>query len=130
MRSICIRLLKDVLGEESPSCDHEREYRKLIKFCSQYPYVDIKIENSLMKIEKQWIDIAKVIVKQKRKDTVVPTLFAATKQLMEVYRHVDCEIPRYHAFWFNAVLDELEGKQDSSFFYFVAITVFIFYMST
>lgn len=129
MRPVCTRLLKDTLGESTPSCEHEKEYQRLVNFSSQYPQVEIKVEDTVMMIEKQWITIARIIVNQKRKDLVIPTLFAATKQLMEVYSKVDPEIPRYHALWLNAVLDELERREKSSLFYFLIITAFIFYIS-
>ena len=129
MRYICGRLLNETIGTPISTQD-EKEYQRLVDFTSQYPDFDIKVEDVLLMIENQWVTIAKVIIKQSRKDLIVPNLFAATKKIMETYSKVDSEIPKYHAMWLNEVLDELERREKSSFFYFVLITAFIFYIST
>ena len=128
MRYICERLLKDVVGGET-SCKHKEEYDKLIQFCSNYPNVNIRVEDTLMMIEKQWVSIAKVIVAECHTNRTIPTLFAATKNIMETYAKVDPEIARYHATWLDIVITELENRHRSSFFYFIVFTVMIFYIS-
>ena len=109
--------------------EEEKEYQRLVDFTSQYPDYNIKVEDVLIMIENQWVTIARVIIKESRKDLIVPNLFAVTKKIMETYSKVDPEIPKYHAMWLNEVLDELERRKKSSFFYFVIISAFIFYIS-
>lgn len=128
MRYICKRLLKDIADGDA-ACKHEEEYNKLIQFCSFYPDVDIKVEDTLIMIEKQWTSIARVIVNECRENQIIPTLFAATKNIMEAYAKVDPEIPKYHAVWLDVVINELESRRDSSFFYFIVFSIFIFYIS-
>ena len=128
MRYICKRLLWDTIGGES-SCKHEEEYDKLCRYSLHYPNVDIKVEDTLIMIEKQWTSIARVIVTECRASQIIPTLFAATKNIMETYAKVDSEIPRYHAIWLDVVIEELENRKDSSFFYFLVFSVLIFYIS-
>jgi len=122
-------LLNETIGTHVIA-EEDKEYQKLVEFTSQYPDLNIKVEDVLIMIENQWVTIARVIIKQSRKDLIVPNLFAVTKKIMETYSKVDSEIPKYHAKWLNEVLDELERREKSSFFYFVLITAFIFYIST
>ena len=128
MRYICRRLLNDIVGGGA-SCKHEEEYNRLVQYSSYYPDVDIQVEDTLIGIEIQWTTIAKAIVNGCRECQIIPTLFAATKAIMEAYAKVDPEIPRYHALWLDEVINELESRKDSSFFYFLVFTMLIFYIS-
>ena len=129
MRYICEQLLNDITGSDNIACNHEEEYKKLCRYSLHYPDIDIKIEDSIELIEKQWTSIARVIVNECRENQIIPTLFAATKNIMGRYAKVDVEIPRYHVLWLDAVINELESRKDSSFFYFIVFSVFIFYIS-
>ena len=129
MKYICKRLLKDTVGEEIETSTHEYEYNKLCKFSLQYPAINIAVESDLNKIQKQWVSIARRIVRDTRKDLIAPTLFVATKKIMEVYVKSNPDIVKYHIMWLDVVLDEIETRKDSSFFYFIVFSVFIFYIS-
>ena len=129
MKYICKRLLEEVTGDKDIYCTHEDEYKRLCKFSALYPDIDIKVEDELIKIEKQWVSIARIIVNECRKDLIVPTLFAATKKIMEIYVKIDHEIPKYHIMWMDMVISELDSRKNSSFFYFLILTMFIFYIS-
>ena len=128
MKYISKRLLEEVTGKPV-KCIHEKEYRKLRRYSTRFPAIDIKVENNLEAIRKQWIDIARVIVNKCRRDLIVPTLFTATRRIMEKYVKIDPEIPKHHAIWLDAVITELDSRKFSSFFYFAVFTVFIIYIS-
>ena len=128
MRYICKRLLNDIVDGDV-SCKHEEEYDRLVQYSSYYPDLHIQVMDTLIEIEKQWTSIARVIVTECRENLIIPTLFAATKNIMESYAKVDPEIARYHALWLDVVINELESRKDSSFFYFLILTLLIFYIS-
>ena len=128
MRYICKRLLNDIVDGDV-SCKHEEEYDRLVQYSSNYPDLHIQVMDTLIEIEKQWTSIARVIVTECRENLIIPTLFAATKNIMESYAKVDPEIARYHALWLDVVINELESRKDSSFFYFLILTLLIFYIS-
>ena len=128
MRYICKRLLNDIVGG-GISCKHEEQYNRLVQYSSHYPNVDLQVVHTLIEIEKQWVTIARVIINECRENQIIPTLFAATKNIMETYAKVDSEIPRYHAMWLDAVIEELENRRDSSFFYFLLFSILIYYIS-
>ena len=129
MKYICKRLLEEVTGEKDMNSTHEEEYKRLCEFSTLYPDIDIKVEDDLIKIEKQWVSIARVIVNECREDLIIPTLFAATKKIMEIYVKVDPRIPKHHTLWLDAVISELNRRKNSSLFYFMILTMIIFYIS-
>ena len=129
MKYICKRLLNDTVGEEIETSTHEDEYNKLCKFSLKSPAINIVVESDLNKIEKQWVSIARIIVRESRKALIDPTLFIATKKIMEVYVKNNPDIVKYRIVWLDQVLHEIETRKDSSFFYFLIISVFIFYIN-
>ena len=128
MHAICKQLLKDTVGAENCFRVTNDEYQRLCRFALTFPDIDIKIETNINDIQKQWVTIATLIVKNSSEKLVIPTLFAATKKIMEIYAKNDVSIPQYHALWLDEVITEIEASRNIMFFYFLISTVFIFFI--
>ena len=118
MHAICKQLLKDIVGDDNCGSVTRDEYQRLCRVASSFPDINIKIEKNIDDIQKQWVNIAIDIVRNSREDLIIPTLFAATKKIMQIYAKSDVSIPQFHALWLDEVLNEIESSKNVTFFIF------------
>ena len=130
MDNICKKLLLDVKSKDEPFCYLlDDEYSTLCDFASRFPTFPVIIKSDMPNIKSQYISIARKIVSHcPNRNLLIPSLFAATRHIMQEYFKVDPSIPDYHAIWLDSIIKEVNTQLNITFFNFIVRTVIIMFI--